>query len=199
MRAYLDPEFYRARNPDVAAQGADPVDHYREHGTAERRDPHPEFSTSAYLQLHPDLAPGENPFAHAVRAGWTPTGSDPRAFRELVLQATPAGAEVLVVRECAGDVEVAGRRCVSFPPAVDRGEEPGREYGPTADIAQLEWKRSLGATFLAVPGERRWWLRRHPDFALHLLRSYEVVADTRDGVVYALAYAPESWVRVVGI
>ena len=28
VRAYLDPEFYRARNPDVAAQGADPVDHY---------------------------------------------------------------------------------------------------------------------------------------------------------------------------
>ena len=81
VRAYLDPEFYRASNPDVAAQGADPVDHYREHGKAERRDPHPEFSTSAYLQLHPDLAPDENPFAHAMRAGWTPTRYNPRAFR----------------------------------------------------------------------------------------------------------------------
>ena len=81
-----------------------------------------------------------------------------------------------------------------LPTAVARGKEPGREYGSTADIAQLEWKRSLGATFLAVPGERRWWLRRHPDFALHLLglrggRRYERWRG------YALAYAPESWVR----
>lgn len=196
VRAYLDPEFYLARNPDVAVQGLDPGDHFLEHGTPERRDPHPEFSTAAYLERHPDLPTGENPFAHAVRSGWRPTEYDPQAFRELMIQGTGAGAAILVVPERAGDVEVVDRRCVSFPRPIDRGETR-REYGPTTDIAQLEWQRSEGAAFLAVPAERRWWLRRHPDLALHLVRSYEIVAETPGGILYSLSYAPESWVRVL--
>ncbi len=48
--ALFDAAWYAARNPDVAAQGADPLRHYLEHGMAEGRDPNPLFATGWYLE-----------------------------------------------------------------------------------------------------------------------------------------------------
>src|SRR5206468_3238736 len=42
----FDPDWYRARYPDVAAAGIDPAIHYVENGWREGRDPGPSFSTS---------------------------------------------------------------------------------------------------------------------------------------------------------
>jgi glycosyltransferase involved in cell wall biosynthesis/peptidoglycan/xylan/chitin deacetylase (PgdA/CDA1 family)/SAM-dependent methyltransferase len=49
----FDAEWYLARNPDVAANGQDPLEHYLAHGVAERRDPNPFFDTSWYLAQNP--------------------------------------------------------------------------------------------------------------------------------------------------
>jgi hypothetical protein len=66
----FDPAFYLAGNPDVAATGADPLDHFLSHGWREGRDPSPRFSVSAYLETYPDIADaGVNPLVHYVQAG----------------------------------------------------------------------------------------------------------------------------------
>lgn len=47
---YFDADWYRARYPDVAATGLDPLQHYLKIGTLLRRDPSPLFETAFYLQ-----------------------------------------------------------------------------------------------------------------------------------------------------
>ena len=50
--------------------GLDPIEHYLTVGAAERRDPHPLFSTSYYLDSYTDVAlAGTNPLVHYVRHG----------------------------------------------------------------------------------------------------------------------------------
>lgn len=67
----LDPDWYRAAYPDVAATGADPARHYLIHGAGEGRDPGPGFDTAHYLRLYPDVAAaGINPLIHYLTAGW---------------------------------------------------------------------------------------------------------------------------------
>jgi len=66
----MDPDWYRAMNPDVVAAGADPVDHFLRHGWREGRDPIAAFSVRDYLELYPDIAEaGINPFLHWLKAG----------------------------------------------------------------------------------------------------------------------------------
>jgi predicted nucleic acid-binding Zn-ribbon protein len=66
----FDKEYYLAQNPDVAAEGVDPIQHYVRSGAAEGRDPSRLFDTSAYLETHPELATsGINPLLHYVLYG----------------------------------------------------------------------------------------------------------------------------------
>jgi hypothetical protein len=74
QRAIVEPEFdaayYRALNPDVAAAGLDPLDHFLQAGWGEGRDPNPQFSVRDYLEANPDVASaGLNPFVHYLVAG----------------------------------------------------------------------------------------------------------------------------------
>ena len=63
----FDRRWYLERNPDVAASGIDPIEHYVRHGAREGRDPSPSFSTHNYLIRNSDLATaGINPLAHFV-------------------------------------------------------------------------------------------------------------------------------------
>ncbi|MFN3521887.1 MAG: hypothetical protein ACK4YQ_06535 [Phenylobacterium sp.] len=73
-RAAVGPEFngayYMALNPDVAAAGADLLDHFLTFGWREGRDPNGEFSVKSYLSRYPDVAAsGINPFVHYVTQG----------------------------------------------------------------------------------------------------------------------------------
>jgi GT2 family glycosyltransferase/glycosyltransferase involved in cell wall biosynthesis len=88
----FDAAFYLATNPDVAASGADPFEHYCSHGWREGRLPHyqpivppqvvgededrialirTEFSESYYLSKNPDVAAtGIDPAEHYYHSGW---------------------------------------------------------------------------------------------------------------------------------
>jgi hypothetical protein len=67
----FDPEYYLRRNPDVAASGIDPVDHYLRHGAGEMRDPGPHFSTKRYVHRYPGVAKsGLNPLYHFIVRGY---------------------------------------------------------------------------------------------------------------------------------
>lgn len=66
----FDKEYYLAQNPDVAAEGLDPIKHYVRSGAAEGRDPSRLFDTSAYIESHPELVTsGINPLLHYVLHG----------------------------------------------------------------------------------------------------------------------------------
>ncbi|WP_144259749.1 hypothetical protein [Methylocystis sp. ATCC 49242] len=64
----VDPAFYLAKNLDVAGAGVDPVEHYRENGWREGRDPNGWFSTQWYLS-HSNIPEDARPLEHFVRVG----------------------------------------------------------------------------------------------------------------------------------
>ena len=66
----VDVDHYRDANPDVAATGMDPVDHYAATGAHEARNPNPFFDSALYLEDNPDVkAAGLNPLFHYISGG----------------------------------------------------------------------------------------------------------------------------------
>ena len=84
----LDEDWYRATYPDVAAAGADPLEHFVAFGWREGRDPGPLFSVRYYLERNPDVAEGNvNPLIHYLAYGrhegrWPRPDFDPAAYVE---------------------------------------------------------------------------------------------------------------------
>ena len=70
IRDAFDTGYYLSKNPEVAAAGVDPIEHFVRYGWKEGRDPNNEFSTRGYLKNNPDIAAaGLNPFWHFVVVG----------------------------------------------------------------------------------------------------------------------------------
>lgn len=66
----IDAVWYRANNPDMAASGSDPVEHFLRVGSQEGRWPNPYFDTAWYKTQNPDIAAaGLDPLIHYVRHG----------------------------------------------------------------------------------------------------------------------------------
>jgi hypothetical protein len=77
--ANFDTKLYLVRNPDVAAAGIDPLQHYLQFGTAEGRQAYAAigdtivggFDAEFYLRNNPDVAAaGVNPLEHSMAFGW---------------------------------------------------------------------------------------------------------------------------------
>jgi len=76
----FDSDWYLAQNPDVAAAGLDPLDHFIAAGAAEGRDPNPLFDCDWYLQQYPEVASaGHNPLVDYAIGG-IEAGRDPNPF-----------------------------------------------------------------------------------------------------------------------
>ena len=66
----FDPDFYLDANPDVAAAGIDPVNHYADTGAGEARNPNPFFDSAWYLATNADVREaGLNPLYHYIVGG----------------------------------------------------------------------------------------------------------------------------------
>ena len=66
----VDADWYRRTYRDVAEAGLDPVEHYIDHGAAERRNPNAYFDTSWYMATYPDIGEaGLNPLIHYLIDG----------------------------------------------------------------------------------------------------------------------------------
>lgn len=61
----FDTSFYKSRHSDLQAMTA--LEHYIEH--CFEADPHPSFSTEAYMSRRPALAPGQTPLEHYLLTG----------------------------------------------------------------------------------------------------------------------------------
>jgi len=70
-------QYDRRHNPDVAAAGVDPYQHFQIFGWREGRDPNALFDTAGYLAAYQDVAAaGVNPLDHYNAFGWH-EGRDP--------------------------------------------------------------------------------------------------------------------------
>jgi serralysin len=75
----FDYSYYLLNNPDVAAAGVDPLEHFQTFGWKEGRNPNAYFDTAGYLAAYADVrAAGVNPFDHYNEFGWH-EGRDPSA------------------------------------------------------------------------------------------------------------------------
>jgi hypothetical protein len=101
-----------------------------------------------------------------------------RRCRGLVRAHVDESEEVLVIAK--GDpvwLDLHGRTTGNFPQDAFNGY-PGFPFAHgIAAIAHLEARRLRGSRFLLVPEFAAWWTERFPEFAAHLTRRYEVVAD----------------------
>lgn len=71
LSGIFDAKYYLSQNPDVAAAGVDPLEHFMTYGWNEKRDPNALFDTSYYLSQNPDVvAAGINPLGHFMNYGW---------------------------------------------------------------------------------------------------------------------------------
>ena len=76
--------YYLANNPDVAAAGVDPYQHFMFYGGLEGRSPDPLFDAAYYLSQNPDVAAaGLNPLTHFEQYGWR-EGRDPSLLFSIV-------------------------------------------------------------------------------------------------------------------
>jgi hypothetical protein len=139
----FDAAWYLTRNPDVAADGMDPVRHYLLFGGFEGRDPGPDFSTSWYLEQYPDVKQsGMNPLLHYLRYGKregrarTPPGQGGEEQAEAV-----KGADFTATRRGKGRTRQS--LALRLEHAFSRLEDTARN-GPL---------RSLGV-LVAPPGSR---------------------------------------------
>ncbi len=72
----FDAAYYLKCNPDLAAEGGDPLVHFVLVGAARRRDPHPLFSTTYYASQVSGLGVKANALEHYLTGGWR-TGCSP--------------------------------------------------------------------------------------------------------------------------
>ena len=124
----FDPTYYLAQNPDVAAAGIDPYQHYMTTGWHEGRNPSALFSTNYYLNQNADVrAAGLNPMTHFEASGWR-EGRDPSVAFSVqgYLAAYPdvkaAGLDPLIHYLTSGKAE--GRQAFSATPHATGPQDP---------------------------------------------------------------------------
>lgn len=110
VQAEFDAAYYLDANPDVAALGSDPLDHFMLFGWREDRNPNRAFSVRDYLDTYPDIAQADvNPFAHYLRAGRA-EGRIPRnalGFRYDIIRALkPVAERVAEVANAGSSLEL---------------------------------------------------------------------------------------------
>ena len=108
-------------------------------------------------------------------------------IRELVADAVPAGATVLVVSK--GDpelLELGGRRARHFPEAPD-GTWAGHHPADSGEaVAALEAMRASGGEFIVFPRTGMWWLQHYEGLQEHLESRYDAVVRDDECVIFAL-------------
>ena len=119
-------------------------------------------------------------------------------IRGIVRDRLPADASVLVVSR--GDDELLhlfGRRGGHFPQAaggVYAGHHPADAAAATAHVNALA---AAGWDHLLVPATAFWWFEHYGPFAAHLQRSWAVIHDDADCVIFALD-AASPWGPLAG-
>jgi glycosyltransferase involved in cell wall biosynthesis len=116
----IDPSFYRAQFEPGEEMPDDCAIHYLTIGWAQGRDPVPDFSTSLYLRLNPDVArAGVNPFFHHIARG----GAERRRSRPS-RRARDGGPSAGAVFAAHAESVAPGTEFEPFDARIARGREP---------------------------------------------------------------------------
>ncbi len=164
----FDAAYYLAHNPDVAAAGANPLQHYLQYGWKEGRDPSAYFSTSWYLGQNADVAAtGLNPLEHFEYYGWR-EGRDP-------------GPNFSVNKYLAANPDVKAAGIDALQQFLVAGRAQGRVAIPVTPPAVVVAQDPLV--------DRTWYLAQHPDVAA----SGEDADANYHRVGWKLGYNPDQW------
>lgn len=174
-RDYIfDSTYYLAENPDVAAAGVDPYQHYLTFGWKEGRNPSALFNTNFYLDENPTVrAAGVNPLAQFEISGWN-NGTDPSAIfsDSKYLAANPdvaaAKMDPLLHYIISGQYEGRVTYAVDLPdPLIDASyvllHNPSVN---SASLDALEWFDNVGWKQGANPDawfDTNYYLAHNPD------------------------------------
>ena len=163
----FDPGYYLRQNPDVAAAGADPYQHFMYYGWREGREPSLLFSVSKYLAANPDVGrAGLNPLIHYELYGQaegraaSPTGGtatpdlliDP-AFYAQQLGASTVPAGIAGQQQASWSYDATGWR---------RGLNPNALFDTNYYLAQNPDVRAAGANPLTHYEQYGWREQRDP-------------------------------------
>jgi glycosyltransferase involved in cell wall biosynthesis len=180
-------KWYLSNNPDVAAEGIDPIRHYVLYGAKERRDPSPTFSTRGYLSRNPDVAAaGANPLEHFIRYGAkegrlreASTSPAAQAAEQVVLPSlsVPARSASGLTPASEGDLHEQDRLTERYcsDEVFDADHQLLRESG-LFDLNNYRKSAGIGADIDAIEHylAKGWQtgLEPSPDFQGELLYSY---------------------------
>lgn len=140
----FDADWYLESYPDVADAKIDPLRHYMDLGWRERRDPGPEFVTSAYLKANPDVAAaGVNPLLHFLEFGYF-EGRGPAAHRLPPQRRTAVPANF-----------GPAAQCISLPLPDNRPIRWKRSYRLDPDRNDLFSIEGCAVGYCGNPGARR--------------------------------------------
>jgi GT2 family glycosyltransferase len=123
----FDPDFYLDRYPDVRAAGADPLQHFVEHGAGEGRWPNPWFDPTWYRSHNQERGDGSNSLVHyaesaASDTAWTSQWFDGGHYRACYRDVADAGMTPLEHFLCHG-VD-SGREARALSPIALEGRIP---------------------------------------------------------------------------
>ena len=139
----FDAPFYLASNPDVAASGMDPLQHFLLYGWKEHRNPDAFFNTSYYLAQNPDVAAaGVDPLMHYEAYGWH-EGRDP-------------GPNFSVSKYLAAYPDVKAAAIDPLQQFLNGGRAQGRVASPVTPTVAVAQDALL---------DRTWYLAQNPDVA----------------------------------
>ena len=198
MRPDFDPDFYLAQfsEDDLLS---DPLTHYLRTGWQEGLDPHPDFSTNGYLDMHLDVADaGMNPLLHYVTFGREEGREVPSSNVSHLSRQARATAAINSAQQLDRDAaEVSDEIDLAFYEATS-----GRTFADAVAAArhylQIGWEQGLdpNAAF-----STRAYLSHYPDIAdanippfLHYIRAGRaegrLAQDRADDVARILAASP---------
>lgn len=134
----FDADWYRARYPETAASGTDPLTHFCRNGWREGRTPNFYFDTSWYCAKY-EVAEDANPLVHYLERGeregaWPSPRFDPEWYRSNYGLAEDECALRHYLLRCTSgavsprpdfDVEAY---CLAHPEVLERGLDPYRHY-----------------------------------------------------------------------
>jgi len=180
----FDSSFYLAHNPDVAAAGVDPYQHYLTYGWHEGRNPDALFDTSYYLAQNPDVRmAGVNPLLHFESNGWQ-EGREPSLMfsdaKYLAAYPDVAAAKLNPLVDYLSHGQSAGRMAflaggtAPADPLVDAAyysKQPGATVVPAGAAGQQQaaadynaggWQKGLNPDALF---DTQYYLSHNPDVA----------------------------------
>lgn len=146
----FDPAYYLAANADVAASGADPLEHFLGRGWQELRNPRADFDTRFYISRHLRHDPSD-PVTHYLGVGreaGLPINETQLSPRSTVRSSFAQRRKVLLVGDLPAESPSHGR-VLDLASVLREQFGVGVEFLVRADVPVLNAYRAIGPAHLA--------------------------------------------------